>query len=206
MEGWDASQVKQNVFGALDSSKWNFTEFDPYSIMLYPIKQFRTLRVKDEQSGELKEKRYKLTHNPINFKYNTNLSALDIAAIKKLYPGRENPSKRTKSGNGEIYERYNYSVVGDDVDLLDARRVGAVLDFFESKRENSYWRNWVKKFELPRGKILTIRNVTTRADQGYVKKWTRFDLNGIAVIGRIEDGKWNKGKVDGFLEILYIPE
>ena len=185
--GWDTGKTETNVLGALDSSKWNFTEFDPYSIMLYPIRQYRTLKVKNKQSGELEEKKYKLTHNPINFTYNTNLSQLDIAAIKRMYPGRDTPSKRTKSGNGIKYVKYEYSVVGDE-------------EWFGT------WRNWSRKFTLPRGTILAIRNVTTRARRGYVKDWMRFDLNKIAVGGRIEDGKYIYGEVDGYLEVVYLPE
>ena len=195
-EGWDPETVETNVFGALDSSKWHFTEFDPHSIMLYTIQQFQTFN----------NKKYKLTHNPIHFTYNTNLSAMDIAAIKRIYPGRDNPSKRTKSGNGKKYKRYHYRVVGNDVDLLDGRRAAAVLDLFKSKREDSYWRDWEKTFELPRGDIQLIRNVTTRADQGYVKKLSLVELNKAVVIGRIEDGKWDKGTVEGYLEVVYIPE
>ena len=181
-QGWDAETTKTNVFGALDSSKWNFTEFDPYSIMLYPIQQFQTFN----------DKEYKLTHNSINFKHNTNLSEIDKAAIRRMYPGRDTPSKRTKSGNGIEYVRFDYSVVGDDIDLFSSRRF-------------SPWRDWTEKFTLPRGTILAIRNVTIRADRGYVKNWTRFGLNKIAVVGRIEDGDFIYGKVDGYLEVVYLP-
>ena len=34
----------------------------------------------------------------------------------------------------------------------------------------------------------------------------RFDLNGITVIGRIEEGRWEYGEVEGYLEVTYMPE
>ena len=195
-QGWDTKTVETNVLRALDSSKWNFTEFDPDSIMLYPMQQYQTFN----------GKKYKLTHDHIHFAYNKSLSKLDIAAIKRLYPGRKNPSKRTKSGNGKKYKRYDYSVTGNDVDLLDGRRVEAVIDLFKSKSEDSYWRDWEKQYELPRGDISSIRHVTTHAHQGYVKQWSLVGQNKVIIIGRIEDGKWDKGTVEGYLEVVYVPK
>ena len=172
--GWDHETTKHNVLTGLDSSKWYFTEFDPHSIMLYPIKQYRTFD----------EKKYKLTHNPINFTYNTNLSGIDIAAIQRMYP-----PERTESGNGIKYAIFDYNISGQrDTPFIHG------------------WRDWTRTFSLPSGTIIDIRNVTTRADQGYVKKWIRFELNGIKVTGRIEDGRWKYGEVDGYLVVTYGPE
>ena len=173
-DGWDPKTTKRNVLTELDSSKWHFTEFDPYSIMLYPIKQFRKFNGKE----------YKLTYNPINFTYNTHLSEIDKAAIQKMYP-----PEQTESGNGIKYARFDYSISGQrDTPFIHG------------------WSDWARTFRAPSEKIIDIRNVTTRADLGYVKKLQRFELNGIAVLGRIEEGRWEYGEVEGYLEVTYMPE
>ena len=180
--GWSAKQTKTNTFGALDRSKWNFTEFDPNSIMLYPLQQFQ----------KFNGKTYKLTNNPISFTYNTDLSEIDKAAIKRLYPGRHAKSKRTKSGNGLKTKVYKYSVSGKG-DL----RFGSF---------KSAYKDWNRKYVLPRGTIESIRNVTTRAHKGYVKEWTRYETDKIVVAGKIEPGATIYGRVDGYLEVIYLPE
>lgn len=175
--GWDAETTENNVFGALDTSKWHFTEFDPKSIMLYPIRQFR----------KFNGKTYQLTLNPINFTYNSGLSEMDQAAIRRMYPGRP-----TESGNGLKMVKYRYYVSGKG-----KLRFGSL---------KSSYKDWTEKFVLPRGTIKSIRNVTTRADRGYVKEWARYETDKIFVAGKIEPGAKIYGRVDGYLEIVYLPE
>ena len=176
-QGWDADTTTNNVFGALDTSKWHFTEFDPNSIMLYPIQQFQ----------EFNGKMYQLTFNPINFTYNSDLSKIDQAAIRRMYPGRP-----TESGNGLKTKKYEYSVSGKG-----KLRFGSL---------KSSYKDWNRKFDLPRGTIKHIRNVTTRAHKGYVKQWALHGTNKIMVAGKIEPGAMIYGKVDGYLEVVYLPE
>jgi serralysin len=64
---WTAEQIERNVFARYEKSETNFTKFDPLSIMLYPMPAHWT------RSG--------FASVP-----NQQLSATDVAHIRRLYP------------------------------------------------------------------------------------------------------------------------
>jgi hypothetical protein len=64
---WDAAAIQANIFTQYDESQTQYSQFDPKSIMLYPLPQT-------------------WTHNTISFPKNTVLSHTDMQFIQKLYP------------------------------------------------------------------------------------------------------------------------
>lgn len=70
---WDRKTVDHNVFQALERDNHNYTEYDPLSIMHYPIPNDITI-------GDFSVGR------------NTRLSDLDKRGIASFYPGRSQPN------------------------------------------------------------------------------------------------------------------
>ena len=128
------------------------TTYWPYWIAQNGISQnsihIQLCYIQSNSTGTFDGKKYKFTHNPINFTYNWSLSKVDIAAIRRMYP-----PEQTESGNGIKYARFDYSISGQ-------KRTPFIHG----------WSDWARTFRAPSEKIIDIRNVTTRADLGYVKK------------------------------------
>ena len=66
-QGWSAEEVQQQVLNRDNSSETQFTEFDPTSIMEYPVDK-------------------RLTTNGFEIGMNTTLSAMDKDFISRIYP------------------------------------------------------------------------------------------------------------------------
>lgn len=64
---WSDAQIQSNLFDQADASTTNFSQFDPQSIMIYPINA-------------------ELTTNGYSVKANTWLSLIDKQSIAKFYP------------------------------------------------------------------------------------------------------------------------
>lgn len=66
-QGWDERKTRSNVINRASASSVNHTNFDPQSIMLYPVAR-------------------ELTMDGFHSDWNTDLSATDIAFIGAIYP------------------------------------------------------------------------------------------------------------------------
>jgi hypothetical protein len=69
-QGWKLDEIKHNVLNAYKTSQTKYTEFDPKSIMIYPIRKEHTL-------------------NGYSVDWNTELSDLDKKFIAELYPKKK---------------------------------------------------------------------------------------------------------------------
>ena len=76
--GWNTDKVDRNLFDRYSASQTQFSEYDPLSIMHYPISNYFTL-------------------DNYSVGWNTDFSQTDICYIRKLYPF---PSDRSYHGSG----------------------------------------------------------------------------------------------------------
>lgn len=82
---WTKEQVDVNLFQTYDRTQTQFSEFDPHSIMLYPIPNEFTIG--DFEVG-----------------WNTDLSAVDKEFVGRIYPFTEKPEHRLVIDGGALNE------------------------------------------------------------------------------------------------------
>ena len=181
---WTPEDTKQYVLNPLGEDQYNFSKFDPKSIMLYAISPIR----------KIGDKAYRLTFNDVAGQFNTDLSKEDRAAISRMYPipGRQSGRNTgtVSGGNGITIQKIPFSVSGEGKFLRG-------------------WVDWKREFKLPAGKILAVQPYVTSSDEGYIARWKCDDLNApkkLIVHGRIDEGILDYGEVHGYIYIKYIPK
>ena len=188
---WTPEETKDYVLDPLSEDWYNFSEFDPNSIMLYPIRSVR----------KIGDKEYRLAFNDVAARYNTNLSREDKAAIRRMYPY---PSDRDQSGkimgigiinNSAVYHvhRIPFTVSGK------GQLFGGIVD-------------WTKTYPLPTGKIgkiESVKPVMRVRKRGWVTRWKCDSVKNpkqVTLYGKIEEGWRIYGTLKGHIEVMYIPK
>ena len=180
---WDPEKTKYNVLTPLSEDLYNFSEYDPHSIMLYRVVPKR----------KIGEKEYVLAFNDIAGQFNTTLSREDKAAIRRMYPYPDNQFGQIM-GEAVIIE-YGH----------------ARIPFTVRGARNPFggWVNWTRRYRLPAGKIFAIQPVVTTTRRGYVARWQCDNDDTpkhVILHGRIEEGAALYGKVQGYIYVKYLPE
>ena len=136
--GWNRARTELNVLNPLSKDEWNFSEYDPDSIMLYSIPNVARIGTTE----------YKLSLNDFESKRNTSLSKLDIAAVKRMYPVRG-----TVSGNGIVIKKIRFTIRGSDKFLgsyrdwtktfyLPSGKID-IVDVYTTYRRRGHLSRWV---------------------------------------------------------------
>ena len=177
--GWSEGRTKRNILKPLSEDLYNFSEFDPESIMLYAISPKRKI-------GNVE---YILAFNDVAGQYNTDLSKEDRAAINRMYPPG-GPTGTISGGNGITTKKIPFSVSGE----------GKLF---------SGWGDWKKEYKLPSGKIFEVQPYVTSSDEGRITQWACDNLDAptkVTIRGRIDRGYFDYGEVHGYIYVEYIPK
>ncbi|MCX5741281.1 MAG: M12 family metallopeptidase [Proteobacteria bacterium] len=160
-QGWDRAQVDRQVLTPLSADKVDAKEFDPASIMLYPMLADFTVE--------------KLV-TPRNF----DVSAIDKKYIGQLYPGRDKPSPdETMAAAKQV--KFKFAIVADVPGEKVRQRYAASIDapaaVLASIDQVMYQRQDATFAEFKAGTYVQRRT----PDAKFAFEWTGYSVSPIKV-------------------------